>query len=686
VKRSANHDNFGLALLIFHLLFMGRHPFSGRYGGAGDMPIEKAIAEGRFAFSSRAASFQMAPPPHALALDFLTPPISSLFERAFALPKVGTPRPTAAEWRINLAQLKASLVRCQIDKAHAFPKHLSACPWCRIEENGGPAFFVASTVTVEFDPTFDLFKIWNEITRINVPPDVTAINVKSYHGNFIASPIPIEARPDLVGPCIDAGPPPSLIQERLPTVEPYRTLLETIPSDPPYSSLPTPILPPLILPPAPTAPILPDPKTISLPGDRQAEREYWLFAWLAIASCIAEVAIVFVQPILSTFVSPLPLAFVAAWVWFYRKRVHIREERRQDEQIIADANKSTYQKQLAMHNVKMATWEKLRATGTEEWSRKCADIHRQWELAESKNKRAWEAQIVNLASQREEAPHKEAQHRKEWEEESERIQTLQIEVEARNHWQKAQWTIALEQHSIRTQKAAETSQQIAQARSRLVTERNLRQRRKDEITAQLEALRTTWVPESLRLQNEWRKLHESLQSAKGQYETLWGQFKSDLSQRQANQRDLQLKDFLDKILIVDEPIPNFGKNRKTLLAANGIETALDITDFNLQQLSGQGLGEKLGDQLLDWRRDQERKFRFDPNKGMPLTELRALHAKYQGQRVMLQRALRGGCDQAEAIRLLAVKRLNELQRQANEVLVSLGQVQADLAICDRILS
>ena len=29
VNRTSNHDRFGLAVLIFHLLFMGRHPFSG---------------------------------------------------------------------------------------------------------------------------------------------------------------------------------------------------------------------------------------------------------------------------------------------------------------------------------------------------------------------------------------------------------------------------------------------------------------------------------------------------------------------------------------------------------------------------------------------------------------------------------------------------------------------------------
>jgi DNA-binding helix-hairpin-helix protein with protein kinase domain len=46
--RTKNHDAFGLAVIIFHLLFMGRHPFAGKYLGSGDMPIDKAIAEYRF--------------------------------------------------------------------------------------------------------------------------------------------------------------------------------------------------------------------------------------------------------------------------------------------------------------------------------------------------------------------------------------------------------------------------------------------------------------------------------------------------------------------------------------------------------------------------------------------------------------------------------------------------------------
>jgi DNA-binding helix-hairpin-helix protein with protein kinase domain len=56
VIRTTNHDDFGLAVLIFYILMMGRHPFAGRFLGQGDMPMERAIAEYRFAYSARRAN------------------------------------------------------------------------------------------------------------------------------------------------------------------------------------------------------------------------------------------------------------------------------------------------------------------------------------------------------------------------------------------------------------------------------------------------------------------------------------------------------------------------------------------------------------------------------------------------------------------------------------------------------
>jgi DNA-binding helix-hairpin-helix protein with protein kinase domain len=63
---------------------MGRHPFSGVFRGKGDMPIEKAIAELRYAFGRNAALKLMEPPPNAVTPAILPESLAGRFERAFA--------------------------------------------------------------------------------------------------------------------------------------------------------------------------------------------------------------------------------------------------------------------------------------------------------------------------------------------------------------------------------------------------------------------------------------------------------------------------------------------------------------------------------------------------------------------------------------------------------------------------
>src|SRR5262245_7319814 len=62
VDRALEHDCFGLAVVIFQLLFMGRHPFSGAFLGAGEMPLERAIRESRFAYGADAETRRMRQP------------------------------------------------------------------------------------------------------------------------------------------------------------------------------------------------------------------------------------------------------------------------------------------------------------------------------------------------------------------------------------------------------------------------------------------------------------------------------------------------------------------------------------------------------------------------------------------------------------------------------------------------
>lgn len=140
VIRTVDHDRFGLATLIFHLLFVGRHPYAGRPRGLGELSIEKAIAEHRFAFSRDRAATQVDPPPASLLIDDLPKSIGDLFEAAFR--PTGRGRPSPHQWIAELEQLIKRRRVCDIDPMHVYAPEAGRCPWCRIEDIGGPSFFL----------------------------------------------------------------------------------------------------------------------------------------------------------------------------------------------------------------------------------------------------------------------------------------------------------------------------------------------------------------------------------------------------------------------------------------------------------------------------------------------------------------------------------------------------------------
>jgi DNA-binding helix-hairpin-helix protein with protein kinase domain len=171
VARTPNHDTFGLAVLVFHLLFMGRHPYAGIYLGEGDMPIEKAIAELRFAYGPGSTAREMETPPNALPLSLVTPQIAQLFERAFTEVGTQTGRPSAAQWVAALDAFLRQQGTCSADHAHKFPAHLSACPWCEIEGRSGMQFFLPmlSPGLMPADASATAEQVWQRIRQIAPP-------------------------------------------------------------------------------------------------------------------------------------------------------------------------------------------------------------------------------------------------------------------------------------------------------------------------------------------------------------------------------------------------------------------------------------------------------------------------------------------------------------------------------------
>ncbi|MHB2021329.1 MAG: hypothetical protein ACYCW6_30720 [Candidatus Xenobia bacterium] len=163
VTRTRDHDNFGLAILIFQLLYLGRHPFAGRFLGEGEMPLERAIQEGRFPYGRDAQGSLMRPPPGTMPLPWLSEPIAEHFEQAFTGPG---PRPRPRQWMEALAELKSSLVPCPNVAAHVFPPAVpGGCPWCHVEHSLGLLLFGGSGPGVGFD----IARFWREVRAIEDP-------------------------------------------------------------------------------------------------------------------------------------------------------------------------------------------------------------------------------------------------------------------------------------------------------------------------------------------------------------------------------------------------------------------------------------------------------------------------------------------------------------------------------------
>lgn len=174
VPRTSNHDNFGLALLIFHLLFGGRHPYSGvplRHDAGG--ALEKDIQAFRYAYAPDGRRRGFNPPPKAIPISIVPDPIQAMFTRAFTENGVTGSRPTSQQWVTALDDLRGQLKRCATTPMHLYPGHLGRCPWCALEDHGVIYFLdIRVGVTPSGTTGFLLARIWAAIEAVQPPPAI----------------------------------------------------------------------------------------------------------------------------------------------------------------------------------------------------------------------------------------------------------------------------------------------------------------------------------------------------------------------------------------------------------------------------------------------------------------------------------------------------------------------------------
>ena len=128
-KRTIESDSFSVAVLIFQILMMGFHPFSGRYRSGKDISLDEKIKTGLFGFSSN--SNEISPPKDAPPFDILPSKIKELFLKCFIAGHDNpNKRPSAEKWWIELKNNLGQIMECDIYRHHLYSRHLNECPWC----------------------------------------------------------------------------------------------------------------------------------------------------------------------------------------------------------------------------------------------------------------------------------------------------------------------------------------------------------------------------------------------------------------------------------------------------------------------------------------------------------------------------------------------------------------------------
>lgn len=138
VMRTVNTDSFSLGILIFQLLFLGRHPFAGINKTNREYDEEKAIKEHEFAYSTSKKRKVLHPPENTMPISYLPERMRDLFHQTFETEQRSVP----ANWLFALDELLAMIVTCNTTRLHTYPALAPTCPWCHFKEKKGILYFL----------------------------------------------------------------------------------------------------------------------------------------------------------------------------------------------------------------------------------------------------------------------------------------------------------------------------------------------------------------------------------------------------------------------------------------------------------------------------------------------------------------------------------------------------------------
>ncbi|WP_309572484.1 hypothetical protein [Deinococcus sp.] len=166
LTRTVNHDLFGLSVLLFLLVFDGRHPYAGLPDHGDVLTPAHAMAEDAYAYAHPPLP-GVRPPPEGLPMGALPHSVQTMFGRAFS--PLHDHRPAAEAWAQELSILADTLVPCDRDDSHQHEIG-TPCPWCELEAIRTVSPFTSDRHGPEGSAqTATVNALWQEVIHVPAP-------------------------------------------------------------------------------------------------------------------------------------------------------------------------------------------------------------------------------------------------------------------------------------------------------------------------------------------------------------------------------------------------------------------------------------------------------------------------------------------------------------------------------------
>lgn len=204
IIRTTNTDCFSMAILIFQLLFLGRHPFAGKNNSNEDISEETAIKNHWFAYSTRTRFNKLSPPIDSFSIQNISSELIDLFHNSFE--KIEN-RPLPINYIKELDIFLNEMIVCKQSKIHLYPSKLQECPWCIFQNERNILYFLDDSYLQKIPSLIDIenfingfkiekinyskldFPVASSVSITSLPIDKKYFNFKWYHRLVLALPV-----------------------------------------------------------------------------------------------------------------------------------------------------------------------------------------------------------------------------------------------------------------------------------------------------------------------------------------------------------------------------------------------------------------------------------------------------------------------------------------------------------------